>query len=56
MSKSGNAEHAGRSSGKSTGPRSGMRRFWSIAIVILVLELLLLGVCNFLVLGSLKKD
>lgn len=56
MSKSGNAEHAGHSSGKSTGPRSGMRRFWSIAIVILVLELLLLGVCNFLVLGSLKKD
>lgn len=35
---------------------SGMRRFRTIACVILVLELLLLVICNFLLLGSMKKD
>lgn len=35
---------------------SGMRRFRTIACVILVLELLLLGICNFLLLGSMKKN
>ena len=35
---------------------SGMARFRTIACVILVIELLVIGICNFLLLGSLKKD
>lgn len=35
---------------------NGMRRFRIIVCVILVLELLLLVVCNLLLLGSMKKD
>ncbi len=35
---------------------SGMRRFRTIACVILILEFLLLVICNFLLLGSMKKD
>ena len=33
-----------------------MRKYWRITIIILIAELLLLAGCNFLMLGSLKKD
>ena len=33
-----------------------MRRFRIIVCVILVFEILLIGVCNFLLLGSMKRD
>ncbi len=42
------SERAGRS--------SGLRRFIVISIAIVALELLIMAVCNFLVLGSLKQD
>ena len=42
------SERAGRS--------SGLRRFIVISIAIVALELLIMAVCSFLVLGSLKQD
>ena len=35
---------------------SGMTRFRVIVCLIIALEILVIGICNFLLLGSLKKD
>ena len=54
-SESTSSESRGKNGGRRV-KNSGMGLFWRIVCLILVLELLLAGLCNFLMLGSLKKD